>query len=79
MQQAAQHDMLDKFLKMFATYAIGTNFSTELINGGKNPQGEYFSGEANLDVQYTIAMAFRVPVRYYSTGGEDHDFIPDLE
>ncbi|KND88392.1 Tripeptidyl-peptidase SED2 [Tolypocladium ophioglossoides CBS 100239] len=77
--QAAQHDMLDKFLSMFARYAIGANFSTELINGGKNPQGEYYSAEANLDVQYTIAMAYKVPVRYYSTGGEDHDFIPDLD
>lgn len=71
--------MLDKFLDTFARYAIGTKFSTELINGGKNPQGEYYSAEANLDIQYTIAMAYKVPVRYYSTGGEDHDFIPDLE
>ncbi|PNY27653.1 Tripeptidyl-peptidase SED2 [Tolypocladium capitatum] len=77
--QAAQHDMLDKFLSMFARYAIGANFSTELINGGKNPQGEYYSGEANLDIQYTIALAYKVPVRYYSAGGEDHDFIPDLD
>ncbi|POR37257.1 Tripeptidyl-peptidase SED2 [Tolypocladium paradoxum] len=77
--QAAQHDMLDKFVEMFARYAIGANFSTELINGGKNPQGEYPSGEANLDIQYTIAMAHKVPVRYYSTGGEGHDFIPDLD
>ena len=71
--------MLDRFLEMFAGYAMGANFSTELINGGKNPQGEYFSAEANLDTQYAVAMAYKVPVRYYSTGGEDHDFIPDLE
>ncbi|ODA80747.1 hypothetical protein RJ55_03706 [Drechmeria coniospora] len=77
--QTAQHDQLDKFLNMFADYAIGSNFSTESINGGQNPQGEYPSGEANLDIQYAIAMSYRIPVRYYPTGGEKHDFIPDLD
>lgn len=78
-QQAAQHDELDSFIERFAPYASGANFSTALVNGGSNPQGNYASGEANLDVQYAVAMSHGVPVRYYATGGEDHDFVPDLE
>ncbi|KAJ6437164.1 5-oxoprolinase [Purpureocillium lavendulum] len=78
-KQTAQHDQLDKFLAAFAPDAVGANFSTVLVNGGHNPQGDYPGGEANLDIQYAVAMAHRVPVTYYSVGGEDHDFLPDLD
>ncbi|KAI9163040.1 Tripeptidyl-peptidase SED2 [Paramyrothecium foliicola] len=77
--QAAQFTELEHFIEQFAPYAAGGNFSVAYVNGGQNPQGEYPSGEANLDVQYAMAMAPGIPVRYYTTGGEKHDFIPDLD
>ena len=56
------------------------NFSVALVNGGLNPQGDnYPSGEANLDIQYAISLGHKVPVRYISVGGENHDFNTDLE
>ncbi|KAK3186835.1 hypothetical protein K4F52_004279 [Lecanicillium sp. MT-2017a] len=78
-EQTAQFDQLESFLKKYAKYAKGTKFSEEFINGGTNKQGEYPSGEANLDIQYAIAMAHNLDVRYYSVGGANHDFIPDLD
>ncbi|KAG8418402.1 hypothetical protein J3458_005820 [Metarhizium acridum] len=77
--QAAQYDQLEKYLDTYAPYAKGASFSVELINNGTNPQGEYPGAEANMDIQIAVSMAFRVPVRFYSTGGEDHGFIPDLD
>ncbi|KAG6142638.1 hypothetical protein E4U38_005221 [Claviceps purpurea] len=79
-KQAAQYDQLEKYVEKYATYAKGANFTVALINNGTNPQGlNYPSGEANLDIQIAVAMAHRVPVRFYSTGGEDHNFQPDLD
>lgn len=79
-QQAAQYDQLSKFLREFAPYAANASFSVEPVAGGANPQSnDVPSGEANMDMQYAIAMAYNVPVRFYATGGANHDFIPDLE
>ncbi|TWU79257.1 vesicle formation at the endoplasmic reticulum [Metarhizium rileyi] len=78
-QQAAQFSQLKMYLDKYAKYAKGSTFSVELLNGGTNPQGEYPSGEANMDVQIAVSMAYNVPVRFYSAGGEDHGFIPDLD
>ena len=36
------------------------------------------SGEANLDIQLAVAMAYPLPVRFYSVGGEGPN-VPDLE
>ena len=58
---------------------MGANFSVELINGGQNTQGDVASGEANLDIQYALAMAYNIPVRFFATGGGNRDIIPDLE
>ncbi|KAK5992235.1 Tripeptidyl-peptidase SED2 [Cladobotryum mycophilum] len=77
--QAAQYDQLDKFLRAYAPYAVGANFSVESINGGQNTQGEVASGEANLDIQYAVAMVYNLPVRYLATGGGNRDIIPDLD
>ncbi|KAH7325804.1 tripeptidyl-peptidase 1 precursor [Stachybotrys elegans] len=77
--QAAQYHELEQFIDEWAPYAKGANFSVESINDGDNPQGEYPSGEANLNIQYAMALAYDVPIRFYSTGGENHDFIPDLD
>ncbi|KAK2596691.1 hypothetical protein QQS21_006206 [Conoideocrella luteorostrata] len=79
-KQAAQYDQLDKYVSRFARYAKGANFTVDLVNNGTNPQGNnYPGGEANLDIQIAVAMAYKVPVRFYSTGGEDHHFKPDLD
>ncbi|KAG5917342.1 hypothetical protein E4U42_007273 [Claviceps africana] len=78
--QAAQHDQLARYIDAYAPYARGANLSVALVNNGSNPQGtNYPSGEANLDVQVAMAMAWRVPVRFYATGGEEHGFEPDLD
>lgn len=64
----------------FAPDASGRNFTTALVNGGANIQGDdQLTGEANLDTQYAVSMASNIPVKFYSVGGENHDFIPDLE
>lgn len=79
-QQAAQYHELGEFLHEFAPYSATVNLSVASVNGGTNPQGiEFPSSEANQDVQYAIAMAYNVPVRFYATGGENHDIVPDLE
>jgi tripeptidyl-peptidase I len=51
----------------------------ELIHGGQNnEEGDEDSGEANLDIQYAIAMSYKTPITYYSTGGRG-PLVPDLE
>ncbi|KAK4068799.1 uncharacterized protein Triagg1_7159 [Trichoderma aggressivum f. europaeum] len=78
--QSAQFDQLSIFLNNFAPYAANASFSVETINGGRNRQGNNESqGEANADIQYAISMGYDIPVRYYATGGELHDLIPDLD
>ncbi|KFA74782.1 hypothetical protein S40288_06627 [Stachybotrys chartarum IBT 40288] len=77
--QTAQYRELEMFVDTYASYARGANFSVEPINNGSNPQGEYPSGEANLNIQYAIGMAHNVPVRFYTNGGEYRDYIPDLD
>ncbi|KAL7949423.1 peptidase S8/S53 domain-containing protein [Trichoderma barbatum] len=62
------YDQLKTFLDDFAPYAATANFTVE------SP-----AGEANADIQYAVAMAYDVPVRFYATGGENHDTIPDLD
>ncbi|KAM4066222.1 pro-kumamolisin, activation domain-containing protein [Hirsutella rhossiliensis] len=73
------------FLDQFANYADtddflrrtnpelaykGYNFSVELINGGQNPQDRARAGsEANLDIEYALAIGYPTEVTYYSTGG----------
>ena len=78
-QQTAQYDQFEKFITQFDSSSKGANFSVALANGGENPQGEYPSGEANLDMQYAVAMAFNTSVQYIAFGGQYRDFIPDLE
>ena len=79
-QQTALSSDLAAFLEYFEPNANGSIFSVETINGGANPQStDYPSSEANLDIEYGVAMAYRVPVRFYSTGGADTKFLPSLE
>lgn len=79
-QQSAQYKELNMFLSKYVKNAVSTNFSVESINHGINYQGDnVLSAEANTDIQYAIAMAQNIDVRYYPVGGEFHGFIPDLE
>ncbi|KAG6004965.1 hypothetical protein E4U21_000588 [Claviceps maximensis] len=79
-KQTAQHDQLSRYIDDYAPHARGADFTVALINNGTNPQGlNYPSGEANMDMQIAVAMAYPVPVRFYSTGGAFHDFNPDLD
>ncbi|KAF7552558.1 hypothetical protein G7046_g7379 [Stylonectria norvegica] len=77
--QTAQYDELEEFLRRFAPDQKGANFSEALVNGGKNPQGKYPSAEANLDIQYAVSLAYKVPVQFISVGGENRNFISDLD
>ncbi|KAM5352648.1 hypothetical protein ACJ41O_005370 [Fusarium nematophilum] len=78
--QTAQYDQLEEFLRRFAPDLEGASFSEDLVNGGTNNQGDqYPSGEANLNIQWAVALAHQVPVRFISVGGENHDFNVDLD
>ncbi|KAM0458365.1 hypothetical protein ACHAPV_006177 [Trichoderma viride] len=79
-RQAVQYHELGEFLHEFVPSSAAVNVSVAFVDGGTNPQGTNFpSSEANQDVQYAVAMANSVPVRFYATGGENHDIIPDLD
>ncbi|KAF8752848.1 Subtilisin-like protein [Rhizoctonia solani] len=53
----------------FPTFsAVGSTFSVELINGGKNTQTNP-GIEANLDVQVVCGSYLSFPLTFYSTGG----------
>ncbi|KAF4963755.1 hypothetical protein FSARC_8238 [Fusarium sarcochroum] len=76
----AQDSELQEFLRRFAPDIKGTKFSDASANGGSNPQGDnYPSGEGNLDIQYAVSLAHKVPVQYLAVGGFNADFNPDLD
>lgn len=79
MQQTAQYDELEAFIDQFAPYAAGANFTEDPVDGGENPQGDYPSGEANLNIQWAVAMAFNTSVRFMPVAGAYRDYIPDLD
>ncbi|KAJ7574377.1 peptidase S8/S53 domain-containing protein [Mycena floridula] len=73
------------FLKQWASYADletffsdvdstrkFSNFTTIEINDGENEQDEP-GPEANLDIQYGVALADSTPTTFYSTGGSPSD------
>ena len=80
LEQWAKHDQLELFADAYAPYAADANFTAVGINGGVNKQGNLTEDdvEANLDVQYAVAMSYKTPVAYYSTGGRG-PLVPDLE
>lgn len=73
------------FLEQWANYAdlhesflqsrpdlikAGYNFTVELLNGGENRQEFGTAGtEANLDIQFGMAVGYPTKVTYYSVGG----------
>ncbi|OTA62096.1 tripeptidyl-peptidase [Hypoxylon sp. EC38] len=70
LEEYARYSDLQTFETQYVPQAAGQNFSVELINGGLNDQtSSDDSGEANLDVQYVLAVSNPVPILEYSTGG----------
>ncbi len=81
LEQYAQYAELQRFVKEYAKYAINSSFSVVSINGGLNTQNvpnTTDSGEANLDMQYGVAISYNTPVTYYTTGGRGF-LVPDLD
>ncbi|KAI1140373.1 subtilisin-like protein [Hypoxylon sp. FL0543] len=80
LEEYAKHDALDKFLGQFAPYALKQNFTTVLVNGGKDNQTDIVDDdvEANLDMQYAASLGFNTNIRYYSNGGRGV-LVPDLD
>ncbi|EQK99885.1 tripeptidyl peptidase precursor [Ophiocordyceps sinensis CO18] len=72
LDQFANYADTDEFLRRTSPKLAdkGYNFSVALINGGQNPQDRAKAGpEANLDIEYALAMGYPTDVTYYSTGG----------
>lgn len=71
LEEYAKFDDLATFLTKYASYAEGANFSYVLVNGGLDSQNDptHDDGEANLDIQYAVSLAYNTPINYYSTGG----------
>ncbi|KAF3064043.1 Tripeptidyl-peptidase sed2 [Daldinia childiae] len=70
LEEYARYSDLQSFESQYLTQAKGQNFSVELVNGGLDDQSSSDdSGEANLDVQYVLAISSPIPIKEYSTGG----------
>ncbi|OTA99361.1 hypothetical protein M426DRAFT_67989 [Hypoxylon sp. CI-4A] len=70
LEEYARYSDLQSFERQYLSEASGQNFTVELVNGGLNDQSSSDdSGEANLDVQYVLAISSPIPIQEYSTGG----------
>jgi tripeptidyl-peptidase-1 len=80
LEEWAKYDQLELFSDTYAPYAFDTNFTAVGVNGGVNEQGPsaHDDIEANLDIQYAVALSYKAPVTYYSTAGRG-PLVPDLE
>jgi tripeptidyl-peptidase-1 len=80
LEEWAKYDQLELFTDKYAPYAAESNFTAVGISGGVNNQAPSSQDdvEANLDMQYAVAMSYKTPITYYSTGGRG-PLVPDLE
>lgn len=85
LDQYAQSAELQKFVYEYAPWAYQmAKFNVVSINGGLNTQlapngtNAPSSSEANLDMQYGLALSFNTNVTYYTTGGRGL-LVPDLD
>ncbi|KAI0455250.1 tripeptidyl-peptidase [Xylaria acuta] len=70
LEEYARYSDLASFESRWLSTASGQNFSVQLVNGGLNNQNSNSdSGEANLDIQYILAVSAPIPILEYSTGG----------
>jgi tripeptidyl-peptidase-1 len=81
LEEYAQHADLAQFLKTYDAEAVGADFSEILINGGLQTQQNTTNvtqnmGEANLDIQYGLSLAYPTPTIYTSTGGRPPEISP---
>ncbi|KAL8392973.1 hypothetical protein RB595_002965 [Gaeumannomyces hyphopodioides] len=79
LEQYAKYNMLEKFQSTYAPYTLDANFSVVSVNGGLNDQASKAdSVEANLDIQYGLAMSYKTNIAYYTTGGRG-PLVPELD
>lgn len=81
LDQYAQYGELKRFIRSYAKYATNATFDVVSISGGLNTQNvpnAVDTGEANLDMQYSIAMSYNTRVTYYTTAGLGF-LVPDLD
>ncbi|KAJ7121434.1 family S53 protease-like protein [Mycena epipterygia] len=78
-ENAQTADLAD-FLKLLRPDIPSTTTFTVLsADNGTDPQGpDEAGGEADLDIQYTVGIATRVPVQFLPVGEPDADFITSL-
>ncbi|KAJ6786611.1 hypothetical protein PWT90_08199 [Aphanocladium album] len=70
LEEYANYQDSDKFMREYAPEYQGYNYTVELINGGENPQELSQSGaEAALDVDYALSLAYPANLVFYSAGG----------
>ncbi|KAJ7780215.1 peptidase S8/S53 domain-containing protein [Mycena maculata] len=68
LEEFANDADLQTFFKDFLPADVGTTFTHVQVNGGLNTQSDP-GVEANLDIQYSLAIAVPTPATFYSTGG----------
>ncbi|KAL2197687.1 peptidase-like protein [Corynascus similis CBS 632.67] len=80
LEEWAKYDQLELFANAYAPYAADANFTGVGVNGGENFQGpsDQDDVEANLDIQYAVALSYKTPINYYITGGRG-PLVPDLD
>ncbi|KAI1437512.1 subtilisin-like protein [Xylaria sp. CBS 124048] len=79
LEEYARYSDLALFQQRFLPETIGQNFTVIQYHGGLNNQSfEGDSGEANLDLQYILAMSHPLPITEFSTGGRA-PLVPDLD
>ncbi|KAM5532580.1 hypothetical protein V8D89_013786 [Ganoderma adspersum] len=74
-EQFANQADLKSFLTRFRTdLSSSTTFTLQTLDGGSNSQTSSQAGvEANLDIQYTVGVASKVPVTFISVGENNQD------
>ncbi|KAL9085329.1 MAG: hypothetical protein Q9165_007620 [Trypethelium subeluteriae] len=79
LEQYARYNDFQQFASEYAPSLSGKNFTYVLVNGGIDGQtSQNDSTEANLDVQYGLALNPNATGRFYSVGGRG-PLIPDLD
>ncbi len=82
LEKWAKYDQLALWSAAWAPYAADATFTSVGINGGVNEQviatDPNDDAEAALDVQYAVALSYKMPIIYYSTGGRG-PLVQDLE
>ncbi|KAJ6556970.1 Pro-kumamolisin, activation domain-containing protein, partial [Mycena vulgaris] len=72
--QFANTGDLAQFLANSRSDLVGSTFSVQAVDGGKNDQDKFNAGiEADLDIQYTVGVASGVPVSFISVGDDSQD------